>query len=93
VIVVIQLNPIFVFGCSPAPQSAKTLETGKDFPYLGHIHALAPTLNNLPEQSSIVLAADLSVFVNVFRKNEALLFEYLQFCRHYHAFYEDLRVR
>jgi hypothetical protein len=71
VIVVIQLNPIFVFGCSPAPHFAKTLEIGKDFPYLGHIHVLVPTSNNILEQSSIVLSADLSVFVKVFRKYEA----------------------
>jgi hypothetical protein len=69
VVVVIQLNPIFVFGRSPAAQSAKTLETGKDFPYLGYIHAFALTSNNILEQSSIGLSAEISVSVKVFRKN------------------------
>jgi hypothetical protein len=72
-IVIIKLDPIFAFGCSPTPQIAKTLEIVQNFPYLGHLHTSAPTSDNLLEQSSSIETANLSVSVNVFRKNEALL--------------------
>jgi hypothetical protein len=69
-IVIIQLNPIFASGCSPAPYSAKTLEIVNDLPYFGHFHIYDPTPNDLLEQSSSLSIANLNVFVNVFRKNE-----------------------
>ncbi len=90
-IVIIQLNPIFAFGCSPAPHSAKTLEIVDNLPYLGHFHTFAPTPNDLLEQSSSLSIANLSVFVNVFRKNEDLDAKNLQFCRYKPIFYTNLQ--